>query len=274
MRRGAQSGSARSRRRALRARLLSAFGERSGYDLKKHAEAGVGYVWTAAKSQIYAVLPRLVEGGYATLGRCEQSSRPTSRSTGSRQGRGGVPAWLEEPVEERPDSRSTFLLKIFFGRHMSREALVGHLERKREWALTYLDEYRGIEERDPRRGVVVLRVRDASVGHRACGGVDRWADEILRELESGREAALAILAVALVAAPAADGYRNPTAARPSSCRSPACTGEGEAEHRLPAVAEAADGRLPPAEGARPPAGRLSSPGPRLAGAARRSGGRS
>jgi PadR family transcriptional regulator, regulatory protein AphA len=164
--------------------LLSAFGERSGYDLKKHAEAGVGYVWTAAKSQIYAVLPRLVEDGYATSRRVEQSSRPDKqvyRITDA--GEEVFRAWLEEPVEERPDARSTFLLKIFFGRHMSREALVGHLERKREWALTYLDEYRGIEEeiRDEESsyfGYVTLRW---GIAHAETW--IRWADEILRELE-------------------------------------------------------------------------------------------
>jgi DNA-binding PadR family transcriptional regulator len=163
--------------------LLSAFGERSGYDLKKHAEAGVGYVWTAAKSQIYAVLPRLVEGGYATSRRVEQSSRPDKQVYRiTNKGEEVFRAWLEEPVEERPGTRSTFLLKIFFGRHMSREALVAHLERKREWAKAYLAEFREIED----------RIRDDSASYFGFvtlrwGIVQaeawiRWADEILLEL--------------------------------------------------------------------------------------------
>lgn len=164
--------------------LLTAFGEHSGYDLKRHAEAGVGYVWTAAKSQIYAVLPRLVDGGYATSRRVAQSSRPDKqvyRITAN--GEAAFRAWLEEPVEERPDTRSTFLLKIFFGRHMSREALVAHLERKRDWALAYLDEYRGIEEeiRDEEPsyfGYVTLRW---GIAHAEAWVA--WADEILAELE-------------------------------------------------------------------------------------------
>jgi len=164
--------------------LLSAFGEHSGYDLKKQAAAGVGYVWTAAKSHIYAVLPRLVEGGYATSRRVEQDSRPDKQVYRiTEKGEEAFRAWLEEPVEERPDGRSTFLLKIFFGRHMSREALVAHLERKREWAEAHLDEFRGIEEqiRDEESsyfGYVTLRWgmahAEAWIG---------WADEILRELE-------------------------------------------------------------------------------------------
>ena len=164
--------------------LLTAFGQQSGYDLKKHAEAGVGYVWTAAKSQIYAVLPRLVADGYATSRHVAQSARPDKQVYRiTPKGEEAFRAWLEEPVEERPDTRSTFLLKIFFGRHMSREALVSHLERKREWALAYLDEFRGIEEeiRDEESsyfGYVTLRWgmahAEAWIG---------WADEILAELE-------------------------------------------------------------------------------------------
>jgi DNA-binding PadR family transcriptional regulator len=164
--------------------LLTAFGEHSGYDLKKHAEAGVGYVWTAAKSQIYAVLPRLVEGGYATARRVEQSSRPDKQVYRiTAKGEETFRAWLEEPVEERPDARSTFLLKIFFGRHMSREALVAHLERKREGATSYLAEYREIEERirdeeSSYFGYVTLRW-----GIAQAEAWIHWADEILRELE-------------------------------------------------------------------------------------------
>ena len=52
---------------------LLSFGPRSGYELKKAAEAGVGYVWTAAKSHIYGVLPRLVDGGLATTRRVAQA---------------------------------------------------------------------------------------------------------------------------------------------------------------------------------------------------------
>jgi hypothetical protein len=66
---------------------------------------------------------------------------------------------------------------------MSREALVAHLERKREWARSYLAEYREIEERirdeDPSYfGYVTLRW---GIAHAEAW--IRWADEILLELE-------------------------------------------------------------------------------------------
>lgn len=168
--------------------LLTAFGEHSGYDLKKKAEVGVGYVWTGAKSHIYAVLPRLVEGGYATARRVEQGPRPDKQVYRiTKKGEQAFRAWLEEPVaEERADARSTFLLKIFFGRHMNREALVAHLERSREWAAGYLAEYREVEERikddeGSYFGYVTLRW---GIAHTEAW--IRWTDEILRELEQRR----------------------------------------------------------------------------------------
>jgi DNA-binding PadR family transcriptional regulator len=162
---------------------LLASGERSGYELKTAAEAGVGYVWTAAKSQIYAVLPRLVAGGLATSRRVTQDRRPDkSVYRITKRGEEAFRAWLEEPVAGY-GPRSPFLLKVFFGDYMSREALVAHLERRREEAAQELAEYRMIEERI--RGVersyfgyVTLRL-----GLAEARAWIRWANEILRELE-------------------------------------------------------------------------------------------
>jgi DNA-binding PadR family transcriptional regulator len=162
--------------------LLSS-GERSGYDLKKQAEAGGGYVWTAAKSHIYAVLPGLVAGGFATVRHVEQSRRPDKQVYRiTKRGRQAFRSWLEEPVDERSGSRSTFLLKIFFGSGMSRDALIAHIERKREDATRELAEYRDIEERirDEKSsyfGYVTLRW-----GIAQAEAWIAWADEILGEL--------------------------------------------------------------------------------------------
>jgi len=160
---------------------------RSGYDLKKAAEQGVGYVWTAAKSQVYAVLPRLVRDGYATQRYIRQDGRPDKhvyRITA--RGRRVLREWLEEPVDNRGDARSPFLLKIFFGDLMSRDALVGHVERKLAQAEDELAEYRAIEERiagRPEAYYGYLTLRWGLAGARARV---RWAKEVLRELEERR----------------------------------------------------------------------------------------
>lgn len=162
--------------------LLSS-GERSGYDLQKQAERGVGYVWTAAKSHIYSVLPRLVAGGYATVRHVEQGRRPDKHVYRiTKHGREAFRAWLEEPVDDRPGSRSTFLLKVFFGSEMSREALIAHIAGKRDDAARELAEYREIEERIRHEkssyfGYITLRWGIAQ----AEAWID-WADEILEEL--------------------------------------------------------------------------------------------
>jgi DNA-binding PadR family transcriptional regulator len=163
--------------------LLLTYGEHSGYDLKRAAEEGVGYVWTAAKSHIYAVLPRLVEGGYATVRTVAQERRPDKQVYRiTKKGEEAFRRWLEEPVDERAGSRSPFLLKLFFGNHMSREALVAHVERRRAEAAKALAEFREIEEeiRDDEQsyyGYVTLRW-----GLAEAEALIRWADEILREL--------------------------------------------------------------------------------------------
>lgn len=163
---------------------LLSFGERSGYDLKKAAEAGVGYVWTAAKSQIYAVLPRLVEGGFATAKRVRQERFPDKQVYRiSKRGEEAFLAWLEEPVDYTA-TRSPFLLKIFFGGKMSSEALVVHVQRKREAAADELAEYREIEKRikeDERSYFGYATLRWGMAEARAW---IRWADGFLQELEA------------------------------------------------------------------------------------------
>jgi PadR family transcriptional regulator AphA len=162
---------------------LLSFGPRSGYELKNAAEAGVGYVWTAAKSHIYGVLPRLVEGGYATTRRVTQERRPDKQVYRiTRKGERAFMEWLEAPIEER-SGRSPFLLKIFFGGLMSNETLAGHIKRKRADVVRELEEYREIEERirdDPRSYFGYVTLRWGLAQTRAW---IRWADEILRELE-------------------------------------------------------------------------------------------
>ena len=65
---------------------LLAEGERSGYDLLREAERSVGFFWTPAKTQLYAVLRKLVENGFATSRLVRQYDLDITgiRGTGSR----------------------------------------------------------------------------------------------------------------------------------------------------------------------------------------------
>ena len=163
--------------------LLSA-GPRSGYDLNRTAQKGVGYVWTAAKSQIYAVLPRLVEGKYVTARRVEQAQRPDKQVYRiTARGRRALREWLEEPVDDAGSARSPFLLKVFFGGLMTRAALVGHIERKRAQAEDDLAEYRAIEERIAGEEADYFGYLTLRWGLAHARATIRWANAAVRELE-------------------------------------------------------------------------------------------
>jgi DNA-binding PadR family transcriptional regulator len=152
-------------------------GERSGYDLAKKAEGSVGWVWSPARSQIYAVLPRLVRAGLARSRRVAQSGRPDKQVYRiTTRGREAVREWLESSE----DREETFLLRVFLGDLMSREALVALIERERELSRQRLAEFRAIEESGPDYHPY-LTLRWGLAYRRS---IIRWADEVLRELDS------------------------------------------------------------------------------------------
>jgi PadR family transcriptional regulator AphA len=94
---------------------LLASGERSGYDLARRAEESVAYLWTPSRSQIYKVLPRLVDAGLAQVRSVEQDRRPDKalyKLTSS--GRRALRAWLADVEEEPAAGRVVFPLKLFF----------------------------------------------------------------------------------------------------------------------------------------------------------------
>jgi DNA-binding PadR family transcriptional regulator len=118
-------------------------GERSGYDLLKRVESSVGHIWSPAKSQLYAVLPRLVESGLARRRMVRQATRPDKqlyRMTPS--GKEAVRAWLEHAP---PRSFDELMLKVFFARLVPPASLRRQLEDFREDQVEQLEEYRAIE---------------------------------------------------------------------------------------------------------------------------------
>jgi PadR family transcriptional regulator AphA len=119
--------------------LLSENDERSGYDLLKRAEGSVAHMWTPAKSQLYAVLPRLIDTGLARRRTVRQHGRPDKQLYRLMPaGRDAVRHWLETST---PKTWDELLLKVFFARLGSRAALVRQLdayaERTREQLETY-----------------------------------------------------------------------------------------------------------------------------------------
>jgi DNA-binding PadR family transcriptional regulator len=104
-------------------------GEMSGYDLQRAAERSGGFFWAPAKSRIYAVLPQLVERGYATSREVVQEHRPNKQLYRiTREGRRVLQAWLEEPPSVEPE-RNPLLLKIYFGELLDPSVLLAHVQK-------------------------------------------------------------------------------------------------------------------------------------------------
>jgi DNA-binding PadR family transcriptional regulator len=161
--------------------MLEMNGESSGYDLLKHARAGVGWVWAPAKSQTYAVLGRLVEAGHAQRREVAQSGKPDKqlyRITAA--GRRALSSFLET-VE--PGARETFYLRVFLGGLMQSETLIAHVERFRLDNAEYLAELEAIDT-DGRPGHNYYHGFMRDLGMARARTAIRWADDVLRELRA------------------------------------------------------------------------------------------
>jgi PadR family transcriptional regulator, regulatory protein AphA len=158
-------------------------GPMSGYDLRKAIDGSVGYFWGPAKSQIYAVLPQLVEAGFATSRRVAQSQRPDKQVYRITQlGREALRRWIEDtPTPPEPD-RNTLLLKLFFGEVTSPEVLAEHVRERRESAQRLKAELEAIDSgpHDPDLDFYSNLTR--RYGHRWADAVIAWADEAERAL--------------------------------------------------------------------------------------------
>jgi DNA-binding PadR family transcriptional regulator len=159
---------------------------RSGYDLKKAVESSVGYFWAPAKSQIYAVLPRLVESGYASVRKVAQEQRPDkSVYRLTRAGRAALKEWIEETPMPPDPGRNPLLIKLFFGDVVAPEVLIGHLRQRRREA----EELRAIlEEIDARADPGHLHsALTRGWGLEYAKAFIRWAKRAERELAARSE---------------------------------------------------------------------------------------
>jgi DNA-binding PadR family transcriptional regulator len=123
---------------------LLAEGEHSGYDLLRAAEKSVGFFWTPAKTQLYAVLRKLVDNGFATSRIVRQHERPDKTlyrltDAGLERLRAGLEQ-VHSSVNKNP-----LELRIFFGGHRPLDAVVADLEAVRDGARAHLAELEQIE---------------------------------------------------------------------------------------------------------------------------------
>ena len=164
--------------------LLAVEGEQSGYELLKQATSGVGHVWAPAKSQLYAVLPRLARDGSARVRTVVQSERPDKQLYAiTATGRRALTEWLETVDADDVDG---FYLKVFYGALIPRATLIEHVEAYRERAHELLATYDGIAERNTNRGHDYYHRLMLDYGYARARASLGWADEVVAKLRRRR----------------------------------------------------------------------------------------
>jgi DNA-binding PadR family transcriptional regulator len=162
--------------------LLALGGEGSGYELTKRVGRAIAHVWAPARSQLYALLPRLVANGYVDVRTVRQRTRPDKQVyTLTGEGRVALDAWLAD----ESGGEAEFHLRLFVGLLVPRETLLGHVERFRAATTERLEEYRRIEPRNTREGADRFHWFELHRAIERAEGDVAWADWVLDEL--GRE---------------------------------------------------------------------------------------
>jgi DNA-binding PadR family transcriptional regulator len=160
--------------------LLALEGPASAYDLLKRVGKAIAYVWAPAKTQLYAVLPRLARDGLAEATATRDGARPEKQVYAiTAAGRGALAAW-HETVE--PDSFDAFYLRLFVGGLTSDEVLIEHVEQFRRDVRARLDELQRIEPTNDRQGHDRYHYFLLKLGIERREHDLRWADEVLADL--------------------------------------------------------------------------------------------
>ena len=165
--------------------LLAMSDERTGYDLLKQTSKAIGYVWSPAKSQLYAVLARLERDGLAESRVVAQSRRPDKQLYRiTAEGRAAVDLWLETP---EPGSVDRFYLKLFVGGLAGPETLVPHVELFRREIEEQLEDLRAVEATNLRTGNDRFHYFLLRLGIERAEQSLEWADWVLDDLRGSGE---------------------------------------------------------------------------------------
>ena len=161
--------------------LLALEGERSRYDLMKGLSKTIGYIWAPAKTQLYALLPRLAERDLATSRTVREGARPEKKLFKiTSAGRSELDRWLAD----QPESTETFYLRLFVGGLVAPDVLVQHVEWFRERTAEQLDEYRQIEPTNTRTDNDFFHYFLLRLGIERSEHLLMWSDWVLEELEA------------------------------------------------------------------------------------------
>lgn len=160
--------------------LLAIAGEGSGYDLDRQVERSIGHIWRPARTQLYAVLPRLESDGLARSRVVAQRTRPDKRLYRlTKAGRAALDNWL---TTVEPGADDSFVLRLFVGGLTSIESSVAQVETFRAEVETRLAVLRAIEPTNTRTGHDRFHYFLLRLGIERQEHLLRWCDWVLEEL--------------------------------------------------------------------------------------------
>ena len=161
---------------------LALGGEGSGYELTKRVGRAIGHVWAPARSQLYALLPRLVRDGHLSVRTVRQRTRPDKQVYRlTDDGRAALDAWLADEA----GGEAAFHLRLFVGSLLPRGVVSGHVERFRRETQARLDVYRRIEPTNTRTGADRFHWFELRRAIERAEQDVAWAGWVLEQIEQG-----------------------------------------------------------------------------------------
>ncbi len=111
---------------------MLATGPKRGYDIKKEFERSAMFIWNESYGQIYPMLKKLVDKGFATMEVVARDDQPDIKIyTITEEGTRELERWLTLPAEPHT-VRNEAMLKVYFGAHATPAMTRTHITRLRD----------------------------------------------------------------------------------------------------------------------------------------------
>lgn len=105
----------------------------TGYSIKQMMDGSLTHFWKISYGQIYPILKKLVDQGYASVHETPQEGKPDKKEYQiTDRGRDALGKWLEHPINELETTKNELLLKLFFSRHQGSQITIRHVRQYKQ----------------------------------------------------------------------------------------------------------------------------------------------
>ncbi len=151
----------------------------AGHELAAFSERSIGNFFPIARSQIYSELERLCRVGLLSVTEVHQQRWPTKLVYEVTEGGAAeLRRWLEEAPVEAERHRNLFLVRVFFGDHVSRERLDALLDEYEASARASRDTLAAVVDRLADRPPSSFRRATALFGMRHAQATLDWVADV------------------------------------------------------------------------------------------------